>query len=474
MSRNLTFLSALILLNAAGPSCAAPAAQRLEADVVVIGAGAAGLAAAISAGQAGAQVVVLEKTGAAGGALAVSEGVVGAVNAARQRAVSVQDSPERFAAQMLAAGGGDADPVLVRRLAEQSESTVAWLESLGVAFREGIWTAPAAGWRRSHYPASGSGAGYAAALEKAVADSDGKIRLLPGASAGSLVIRSGRVREVSATRGGARLTVTARRGVVLATGGFASNPRMLQSPDGEAPSSPAPGRLLPGASVPSAAGDGIAMALKAGAAVTGMGLLDLGVAGAGADASLVPLSGRSRIFVNGDGNRFIGEDSPPADIALAALAQPDGSFWIVANRLKAGAAPAGDGSLVQASSLEEAAARTGTDPANLKAAVAGYNALFEGRTDPLGLAVRKGADARLTGGAWYAARMTPAVRGTLGGVRIDAEARVLNTRGEPIPGLYAAGEVTGGIHGKRPLAGGPLIDAFVFGRIAGRGAALGQ
>ncbi len=130
------------------------------------------------------------------------------------------------------------------------------------------------------------------------------------------------------------------------------------------------------------------------------------------------------------------------------------------------------GSVVAAPTLDELAKKTGMDPKKLEASVAGYNAVVEGKAkDPLGFVANNKDDKTLTGGPWYACRKVPTVHHTMGGLEINTKAQVIGVDGKVIPGLYAAGEVTGGIHGSNRLGGNAIADVMVFGRTAGTNAA---
>lgn len=110
---------------------------------------------------------------------------------------------------------------------------------------------------------------------------------------------------------------------------------------------------------------------------------------------------------------------------------------------------------------------------HLKASVDEYNKAIEnkGKPDKYGFIATNTDDAKMVEGPWYACKKVPTVHHTMGGVHINTEAQVLGKNGKPIHGLYAAGEVTGGIHGANRLGGNAIADVFTFGRLAGASAA---
>lgn len=165
------------------------------------------------------------------------------------------------------------------------------------------------------------------------------------------------------------------------------------------------------------------------------------------------------------------------------FAQPDGTYWIVVNTLRypdpdepdANGATINNmlalGHIVAGDTVEALAGEMGVDAANLQASIDAYNAVVEGGTDEFGFVADNTADAAMTEGPWYACRKVPTVHHTMGGIRVNVESEACNADGEPIPGLYAAGECTGGIHGENRLGGNAIADCMTFGRNAGTNAA---
>ena len=191
-------------------------------------------------------------------------------------------------------------------------------------------------------------------------------------------------------------------------------------------------------------------------------------------------SGRNRIFVNLEGDRFVNEGAARDVLAGAIFAQPKSTYYVVVNKVRypsrdwvdANGATIRDmvalGSVVEANTLEELAKKTGMNPAKLKASVDNYNKIVKGEMkDPLGFQANNKADTTLTEGPWYACKKVPTVHHTMGGIKINVNAQVIDVNGKVIPGLYAAGEVTGGIHGSNRLGGNAIADIMTFGRAAG-------
>lgn len=466
-----------------------PAAEDAiyEADVVVVGAGGSGLAAAISAEQAGANVIVLEKLGILGGSTNVSEGALNAVDEKRQSAQGIEDSVEKFYTQTYEGGHEVGTPELIQVLTENAYDGVEWMESIGVEFKDEVGTATGALWQRSHYPTTPSGNSYIRVFGD-YSDKSDKISILTDTTAKELVVTDGRVTGVVAEgREGQKVTVNAKKGVIIATGGFGANIEMRQEYNTgvwahvKLDSSIGCTNMFK-----SAQGDGITMATAIGADVTGMSDIQLhpcGTPGTGL-MNNIRTSGRNRIFVNKEGSRFVNEGAARDVLAQAIFDQEESTYWVVVNAVRYpdrewvdrnGATIANmvaQGSVIEADTLEELAEKTGMKYENLQASIDNYNAVVRGeKEDELGFKADNQADVEMLEGPWYACKKVPTVHHTMGGLKINTNAEVLDTEGNVIEGLFASGEVTGGIHGSNRLGGNAIADCIVFGRIAGTNAA---
>ncbi len=213
-------------------------------------------------------------------------------------------------------------------------------------------------------------------------------------------------------------------------------------------------------------------------------LLPLGDPETGSLSGNIEFGVESRIFVNKEGNRFVNEGGRRDEMTHALFAQPDAYLWII---MDSDCYPTGEevnnfnesvnslieqGRAFKGETLEDLAKAINVPYENLKAAVDEYNKHTESKeADEFGRTLYGPA---IDNGPFYAAGRVPTVHHTMGGVRINTKAQVITENGEVIPGLYAAGEVTGGIHGTNRLGGNALTDILVFGRIAGENAALGK
>ena len=459
--------------------------RTYQADVVVIGGGGAGLASAISSMQAGAKkVIVLEKLGYVGGSTNVSEGALNAVDDQRQKAQGIKDSYETFYETTMHGGHDKGDPTLVRFLTSHSMDAVNWLESLGVKFNDHIGAATGSLGQRSHYPATPYGNTYIRTFEKVIADSNGKIQVLLDTPAVKLIQnKSGRVVGVVGNNFGSKVTVMAEDGVIIATGGFGANVAYRQKVNTGVWKNIKLDNSIGCTNIQKAAqGQGLFLAQKVGAKLIGLSDIQIhpcGTPGTGLMEN-IRTSGRNRIFVNSDGNRFVNEGAARDVLANAIFQQKGRTYWIVVNKLRYPTPDFKDrmgasirnmealGAVVEAPTLDELAKKTGMNAENLKKAIADYNAVVSGKAkDKLGFVANNKDDKQMTEGPWYACRKVPTVHHTMGGIKINVKSQVINTKGKVIPGLYAVGEVTGGIHGSNRLGGNAIADIMTFGHAVG-------
>lgn len=454
--------------------------KEYTTDVVIIGGGGAGLAAAVSANENGATVIVVEKMSRLGGNTILSGGALNAVDPVRQEAQDIEDSVEKHFTQTYEGGDKQGNPVLIQTLVENAYSAVVWLEGLGMEFKDQVFTVLGGMWPRAHKPATPLGTGFISTYQNYIDTHEG-IEVLLDTEALELIIEDGRVTGVKAESLEGDVILHANNGVILATGGFSANQEMLEKYNETWPS-------LEGIKTtnhPGATGDGIVMAEQAGANLIGMSaiqLLPMGDPVTGSLSGNIEQGVENRIFVNIDGNRFVDEGQRRDVMTKALFEQEETKMWVILDAknyptpettnnfnetieglIEQGRAFKGD-------TLEELAEQIGVDPANLVKAVEEFNAAVDsGKADAFG---RTLFDKKIDTPPYYAGARVPTVHHTMGGVEINEFTQVIDATGTIIPGLYAAGEVTGGIHGSNRLGGNALADVTVFGRIAGESAAL--
>jgi urocanate reductase len=459
-----------------------------EADIVIIGAGGTGLAAAVTAGQEGASVIVLETNGFAGGNLLVSGGVYNSPEPEMQAKQGIEDSPELFMQQTLAGGDNIANPELVRILAYNALDGLNWLKELGNEFEDQVIQAPGALHPRSHNTTAPLGSGIIKTYLEHIDKMD-KVEILYETKGESLIQEDGRVVGVTAKNpDGYKLTVKANKGVIIATGGFSKNAQLVMEYR-NAEKWPLLDENSVSTNMDSIRGEGIIMAREIGADVVDMDqmqFLYLGQPKTGLLSGVFNVSAEVTVFVNKEGKRFVAEDARRDVISSAVFAQEDGMMYMLhsaeslsdpANQLNIDGIPMkelldiGAYDWKQGDTLEELAEEIGVPAENLVQTIAEYNEAIDTKNDPFG---RTLLNVKMEKGPFYAIPRVPALHHTMGGLRIDTLARVLDTNGEPIPGLYAGGEVTGGIHGGNRLGGNAVTDTVVFGRLAAQSAVAGK
>lgn len=517
-------LIGVLMVTAAGCGKRQP---EKSADVVVIGGGGAGLAAAVSAAENGASVILIEKASFLGGNTLLSGGAFNAVDPERQKNVPMNDAllkELKSYLEMDESEFGDFGPTLatlkqqirdylnsgdtsvlfdsvelhtiqtylggkrtdqngytitgdfelVRTMCSRALDAIKWLESHGLKVDDKITTVLGALWPRTH--STGGGKAIIDTLSSAAKKLGVEIMLETKGT--ELIVENGRVVGVKAQKAdGSELILRANKGVVLATGGFGANPQMRAEYNTYWPELPLD---MPTTNSPHATGDGIVMAKAVGADLVGMGFIQLMPSAHPKNGSLfsgVWGSAETQVFVNKDGKRFVNEYAERDVLAKAALEQKDALFFIICDQKIVGDRDISNmlekGDVVKADTLEELAQKLGINVENFVAEIAKYNSYVDKQEDPDFHKPNFG-NYKIDTPPFYATPRSPAVHHTMGGVKIDTLARVINTEGKAIPGLYAAGEVTGGIHAGNRLGGNALADIIVFGRIAGESAAKGR
>lgn len=490
----------------------------LEADVVIVGAGGAGMTAAITAADAGATVIVLESQPAVGGNSVKSTGGMNAAKTADQDenefgeaagvektlaaardnwadneaitalAATVQeqwdayqadpqgyfDSTELFALDTLIGGKGLNDPELVMTLVNNSADAIEWLRTQSIDLTN-VASFGGASVKRIHRPLDADGkvvsvGAYTVPLLEAACEERDNLTLLTDTTAYEILVdQNGEACGVAATgKSGNAVTIKANA-VVLATGGFGANLDMVVSYKPE----------LAGFMTTNAAGiqgQGIEMATAIGADTVDMEQIQIHPTVQADTASLITegLRGDGAILVNANGERFIDEVGTRDVVSAAEIAQPGSFSWLVVDQKMVDASSVIQGYIKKGFMLSgdtyEALAEALEIPADTFAAtMETWNGYVAEKSDPdFG---RTSFAQPLDTAPYYAVKVTAGIHHTMGGLKIDPETHVLNTDGEIIPGLFAAGEVTGGVHGANRLGGNAVADFVVFGRIAGEQAA---
>lgn len=460
--------------------------SEIDTDIVIVGGGGAGLTAAVEATQAGSSVVVVEKNGFVGGNTILSGGIYNAPDPELQEPEGIEDSEELFYEQTYEAGDEVANPELVKVLTSQADDGLEWLKSIGMEFRDDIGQGAGSLYPRTHTAVKPNGTGFIDAFMENL-DESGNAQILTETTAEHIIMEDGKAAGIKATNfDGSDLTINAKQGVVVTTGGFAKNPEMVVEYK-NAEKWPNLDEKTISTNLGSITGDGITMSEEVGADLVDMDqmqFLYLGIPDRGPITGVLDLQAEKVLFVNNEGERFVREDGRRDVISKAIFEQPGGTYWMVhsSDVLDFDTAKTveqedfkkvvGEGKYgwVQADTLEELAEKMDVPYENLKKSFDDYNKSFDDKVeeDEFG---RTLFTYPMKEGPYAAVPRTPALHHTMGGLKIDERAHVLDKDGNPIPGLFAAGEVTGGIHGTNRVGGNAVVDLVVFGRIAGQNAA---
>ena len=438
-----------------------------ETDVVVIGAGGAGLTSAIAAHEKGVKVILIEKTELLGGNTNYATGGINAAGTRIQKAAGIEDSPELFYEDTMKGGKNKNNKELVKVLTKNSAGIVDWLVERGVDISEVTYSGGQSV-KRIHRPTGGVAVGPVVVSGLSKTAENEKIDIRKGTKAIALVKAKNRivgvkVREID----GKEYTIKAKA-VIVATGGFGANAKMVEKYNPKL-------KGFGSTNNPAIVGDGIIMVEKVGGVLVDMKEIQTHPTVVHKKTNMITESvrGEGAILVNRDGKRFIDELETRDVVSKAILEQKGASAFLIFNQdirenLKAADGYVKKGFAVEGT-LEEIATKIGVDAKTLKATLDKYNEAVRTQKD---LEFNKTKFAReLLGDKFYAIEVSPAVHHTMGGVRINTNAEVLGKNGRPIKGLYAAGEVTGGIHGANRIGGNAVTDITVFGKIAGENAA---
>lgn len=442
------------------------ARKNEQFDVVVIGAGGAGLSAAITAADAGARVIVLEKMPIVGGNTQLAAGGMNAAGTLVQLDKGVQDDWKAMYEDTMKGGRNRNQPELVELMTRRSAEAVQWLTSLGAQL-PGLVRSGGARVDRTLQPVGGPNFGpyitrvlYENVLKRGtpVRTHSRVMDLMLGPD--------GAVRGVMVQDRRGDTYVIETRAVVIASGGYGSSPERMAKYRPEYLAFTSTGQ-------PGTTGDAIDMVEKIGGEVFDLDQIQIHPTQAVGAKTLVSetVRGAGAILVNREGKRFVNEVTT-RDRASAAVLQQTGktAFLVFDDGVKASMSIMDGyfhlGLVRSAPGLQELGQAVGVDPANLVRTVDSYNGYQAAKHDKE--FERDDMPRPLRKPPYYAIEVKPGIHFTMGGVRINARTQVMSQQKKPIPGLYAAGEVTGGVHGANRLGGNSMTALFTFGPLAGR------
>ena len=490
--------------------------STVDADVVVVGAGGAGMTAAITAAGEGKSVVILESQPMVGGnsvratggmnagktvyqdenEFGESAGVEKTLKTAAEKyadnetitalakTVSEQwaayqanptgyfDSVELMELDTMIGGKGINDPELVETLCANSADAIDWLDEHGITLHN-VSSFGGASVKRIHRPVNAEGktvsvGSYMIPLLQENCEKAGVKMMLDTTATEILTDANGAAVGVKATGASGETVTVNAKAVVLATGGFGANLDMVVKYKPEL-------KGFMTTNAPGIQGQGIEMAQAIGAATVDMDQIQIHPTVEANTAALITegLRGDGAILINEEGKRFIDEVGTRDVVSAAEIAQTGSYSWLVVDQAMVDASSVIQGYIkkgytVTGATYEELGKAMGVDAAAFAETMDKWNGYVEAKNDPdFG---RTSFANPLNTAPYYAVKVTAGVHHTMGGLKINANTEVLNEKGEVIPGLFAAGEVTGGVHGANRLGGNAVADFTVFGRIAGAAA----
>ena len=490
--------------------------STVDADVVVVGAGGAGMTAAITAAAEGKSVVILESQSMVGGnsvratggmnagktvyqdenEFGESAGVEKTLKTAAEKyadnetitalakTVSEQwaayqanptgyfDSVELMELDTMIGGKGINDPELVETLCANSADAIDWLDEHGITLHN-VSSFGGASVKRIHRPVNAEGktvsvGSYMIPLLQENCEKAGVKMMLDTTATEILTDANGAAVGVKATGASGETVTVNAKAVVLASGGFGANLDMVVKYKPEL-------KGFMTTNAPGIQGQGIEMAEAIGAATVDMDQIQIHPTVEANTAALITegLRGDGAILINEEGQRFIDEVGTRDVVSAAEIAQTGSYSWLVVDQAMVDASSVIQGYIkkgytVTGATYEELGKAMGVDAAAFAETMEKWNGYVEAKNDPdFG---RTSFANPLNTAPYYAVKVTAGVHHTMGGLKINANTEVLNEKGEVIPGLFAAGEVTGGVHGANRLGGNAVADFTVFGRIAGAAA----
>ncbi len=458
-----TILASMLAVMMATPAFAAE-----STDIVIIGSGGAGLSSAITATEKGAKVIVLEKMAYFGGNSNRSEGEMNAAGTKQQKAHGIlDDTPERFAADTIRGGHGLNDPALVKALTENAASAEEWLLDLGAHFCHRMGRGGGQTRARGHGPCDGSPVGIEIMRVLGERADKDHIDMRLNNRVTKILMKNGKVAGVQVKTPKGMETINAKS-VILATGGFGANHKMVEKYRPE----------LKGFSTtnhPGATGDGIILAQQVGAGLTDIEQIQIHPTVIKKNGALISESMRARggFLLNKNGKRFTNELLTRDVVSANELKQPGGIAYLVIDnsiysKNKMAQNYTAEKLMTKCDTIADVAKLIGVDEKVVQASFDQYHKAFDNKKDDL--FGRPEMLIRMDQAPYFVAEVTPGIHHTMGGVKIDPQAEVLTPEKKPIPGLFAAGEVTGGVHGGNRIGGNAVADIITFGRISANSA----
>lgn len=436
-------------------------------DAIIVGSGGTGLTAALQARELGLNVVILEKNGKTGGNTSRASSGMNASESLVQLDEGIIDNNRDFYEETLKGGGLLNDRAMLKYFVNHSAIAISWLMKYGVRLTD-LTITGGMSVKRAHRPGSMEPVGFYLTSRLTNQVKKAGVDIFTGAKVTKLLQdKNGNVNGVEVETDKGVKTIKAKA-VLLATGGFGASKEIIKKyrPD-----------LVDYKTTnqPGATGDGIKLAKEIGAQLMQMNFIQVHPT-ADTDNPHVyligeGLRGEGAILINKAGKRFVNELNTRKIVSGAITGlNEDGAYLVFDSGVRAHFAAVEFydhiGLVKEGSTLADLAKEIDVDPENLAATVDEWNKAVENHKDKE-FGRTTGMDRELNRGPYYAIHIHPAIHYTMGGIHINTETQVLDTNGNVIKGLYAAGEVSGGLHGNNRIGGNSVAETVIFGRQAG-------
>jgi fumarate reductase flavoprotein subunit len=438
-------------------------------DVVVVGSGGAGLAAAIQAHDLGASVVVVEKMSVIGGNTNKASAGMNAAETKFQKLKGIVDSKDLFYKETMIGGKNKNNPELLRYFVENAPDAIDWLDNNGIEL-SGITTTGGMSIDRTHRPASGAAVGgfLISGLVKNI--NRRGIEVMLDSNVTEIITENNKVVGVKVTEEDGSIQTIKAKAVIIATGGFSANREMVEKyrPD------------LKGfvtTNHKGATGSGIMILEKLGVGTVDMKEIQIHPTVEQTTSYLISESirGGGAILVSQKGKRFVNELDTRDKVSAEIINLPEHYSYIlfdqqVRDENRAVEEYVSHNLVVQADSINELAQKLSIDADILNETIERYNHFVNNKQDE-DYGRTTGMRHPINKAPFYAIKIAPGVHHTMGGVTINTETQVLDTDKKVIQGVFAAGEVVGGVHGANRIGGNAVADIIIFGMQSGKQAA---
>lgn len=437
----------------------------ISCDIVVVGSGGAGLAAAIKAHDSGASVIIVEKMPVIGGNTNKASAGMNAAETKFQKLKGIVDSKDLFYKETMVGGKNKNNPELLRYFVEHAPDAIDWLDENGIKL-SGITTTGGMSIDRTHRPDSGSAVG--GFLINGLVKNINKrgIEVMLDTSVTEILTENNKVVGVKISEEDGSIQTIKAKAVVIATGGFSANKEMVEKyrPD------------LKGfvtTNHKGATGSGILILEKLGAGTVDMGEIQIHPTVEQTTSYLISESirGGGGILISQNGNRFVNELNTRDKVSAEIIKLPEHYAYIlfdqqVREENKAVEEYISHDLVTQASTINELAEKLSIDGEILTKTIERYNQFVAKKQDD-DFGRTTGMRHPINKGPFYAIKIAPGVHHTMGGVTINTQTQVLDTNNNVLQGVFAAGEVVGGVHGANRIGGNAVADIIIFGLQAG-------